>query len=329
MSAKQKSILIFCPTFFGYENRMADAFRDEGFDVSLYNERPNSGFICKAALRLNLKLYKPVVTKYIKRVIEENKDKQFDYIFVVKSEAITEKEAAMLREAYPNAKMILYFWDSVANIPDGEKKIALYDRVLTFDPDDAEKYNLPFLPVPYGKEYTKVEETSEFKYDVAFIGTAHSVRPRVVKQIKEQCEMNGKRCFTYFYSPHKLVYLFNKLTNKDYKYISLKEINFKSLSTKEVCDIYNSSRCVMDIEHPKQKGITTRPIEMLSMKKKILTTNSYVKRFDFYNENNFYILDRNDPKIDVSFFETPYLPVDEEILYSYSPKKFVETLLGL
>ena len=73
----------------------------------------------------------------------------------------------MLREAYPEAKMILYFWDSVANVPDGEKKIALYDRVLTFDPDDSIKYNLPFLPVPYGKEYTKVQQTNEFEYDVA------------------------------------------------------------------------------------------------------------------------------------------------------------------
>ncbi|MBE6718760.1 MAG: hypothetical protein E7574_05865 [Ruminococcaceae bacterium] len=328
MAPKQKSILIFCPTFFGYENRMAEAFRDEGFEVCLYDERPSRSFICKAALRLNLKFYKPVVRNYLKKIIKENKDKQFEYVFVVKSESFGEKEVAMLREAYPEAKLILYFWDSVANVPDGEKKIALYDRVLTFDPNDSEKYNLPFLPVPYGKEYTKAKEIEKYEYDVAFIGTAHSVRPRVVKQIKEQCEQMGKKCFTCFYSPHIFVYLLNRFTNKDYKYISRKEINFKSLSTQEVCDIYNSSRCVMDIEHPRQNGITTRPIEMLSMKKKIITTNPYVKQFDFYNENNFLIIDRNDPKIDKSFFETEYLPVDEEVLYKYSPKKFVETILG-
>ncbi|MBR4973194.1 MAG: capsular biosynthesis protein CpsH [Clostridia bacterium] len=324
-----KKILMFCPTFFGYQNRMAEAFRDEGFEVCLYDERPSKSFICKAALRLNLKFYKPVVRNYIKKVINENRDKQFDYIFVVKSESMAEKEVSMLREAFPTAQMILYFWDSVANVPDGEKKIALYDRVLTFDPGDAEKYNLPFLPVPYGKEYTTVKEPQEFKYDAAFIGTAHSMRPRIVKQIKEQCEQMGRKCFTYFYSPHIFVYLFNKLTNKDYKYISLKEIHFDSLSTAEVCDIYNNSRCVLDIEHPKQYGITTRPIEMLPMKKKIITTNPYVKGFDFYNENNFLIIERKEPKIDESFFESPYLPVEEDILYKYSPKKFVETVLGI
>ena len=51
--------------------------------------------------------------------------------------------------------------------------------------------------------------------------------------------------------------------------------------------------------------------------------------FDFYNENNFLIIERKEPKIDESFFESPYLPVEEDILYKYSPKKFVQTVLGI
>ncbi|MBQ7288594.1 MAG: hypothetical protein IJW78_05440 [Clostridia bacterium] len=327
MSQNKKKILIFCPSFFGYEKRMADAFQNEGFEVFLYDERPSNSFIGKVSLRLNLKFYKTVVRKYIKQIIEKNKSVNFDFIFVVKGEAMGKREVAMLRNAYPNAKTVLYFWDSVRNVPDGEKKIAFYDRVFTFDPNDAKKYNLPFLPVPYGKEYIKNEGASEYTYDVSFIGTAHSIRPRLVKQIKQQCEAMGRNCFTYFYSPHILVFLLNKLTNKDYKYISLKEVHFKPLSTQEVCRIYNASKCVMDIEHPKQHGTTTRPVEMLPMKKKIITTNAYVKDFDFYNENNFLIIDRDNPKLDESFFETEYLSVDDAVLYKYSPSRFVKTLL--
>lgn len=324
----EKSVLMFCPTFFGYEKRVAEAIRAEGFDVDLYDERPGNSFIDKVSLRLNLKIYKPVVRKHLGKIIEKNREKQYDYVFVIKSEAIGKKEVEMLRSAYPNAEFILYFWDSVANIPDGEKKIELYDRVLTFDPDDAQKYNLRFLSIPYGKEYTKAKKTDEYKYDVAFIGTAHSVRPRVVKQIEEQCERMGRKCFKYFYSPHILVFLLNKLTNRDYRYISLKETHFKPLSTEEVCSIYSSSRCVLDIEHPKQQGTTTRPIELLPMKKKIITTNKYVRNFDFYNENNFLIIDRKNPKVDGKFFETQYLPAEDDVLHKYSPENFVKTLLG-
>lgn len=317
---------MFCPKFFGYETRVSEALKAAGFEVSLYDERPNNGFFCKTFLRLNFKFYKPVVRKYIKRIIEENGGKKFDYVFVVKSEAAGKAEIDLLRQAYPTAKFVLYLWDSVKNVPDGEKKIPLYDEVLTFDPCDAEKYSLPFLPIPYGKEYVKETPKDSFEYDVAFIGTAHSVRPRVVKEIKRQCEEMGRKCFTYFYSPHILVYLLNKLTNKDYKYISLKEINFKPLSTKEVCEIYNSSRCVLDIEHPKQNGTTTRPVEMLPMQKKIITTNSYVKNFEFYNDNNFLIIERDDCSVDPSFFDKPYIPVDDETLYKYSTENFVKTL---
>ena len=150
MSQTRKKVLMFCPTFFGYENRIAEAFRDEGFDVALYNERPNNGFVCKTALRLNLKFYKRVVTNYIKKIIEGNDSKSFDFILVVKGEAISEKEITLLKKAYPNAKTVLYLWDSVANVPDGEKKLDLYDRLLTFDPVDAEKYNIKLRPLFFG-----------------------------------------------------------------------------------------------------------------------------------------------------------------------------------
>ena len=324
----KKSVLMFAPKFFGYEKRLSDAIEDEGYEVDLYDERPNNGFICKTLLRLNFKPYKAVVRKYIKKVINENADKQYDYVLVIKSEAAGEKELKLLREAYPNARFILYLWDSVANVPDGEKKISLYDKVFTFDPNDAEKYNIPFLPIPYGKEYIEAEQSDTFKYDVAFIGTAHSVRPRIVRLIKKQCEEMGRKCYTYFYSPHILVYLLNKVMNRDYKYISLKDINFKGLSAAEVCEIYNSSKCVLDIEHPKQKGTTTRPVEMLPMKKKIITTNTHVKDFDFYSENNFLIIDRDNPQISEEYFESPYIEASKEVVEKYSPKTFVETLLG-
>lgn len=328
MAEEKKSVLMFCPTFFGYENRLAKALREYGLEVALYDERPSNNFFGKTFLRLNFGFYKIVVRKHINKIINENKGKQYNYVLVIKSEAFGEREVALLRKAYPNAEFIVYFWDSIKNIPDGEKKIGIYDRALTFDPNDAKEYNLPFLPIPYGSEYAYNNVGTEYEYDVAFVGTAHSVRPRVVKQIKEQCEKQNRRCFAYFYSPHFLVFLLNKLTNPDYKYISLKEVHFTPFSTEQICQIYNKSKCVLDIEHPGQKGATTRPVELLPMKKKIITTNAFVKNFEFFNDNNFYIIDRNNPVVDESFFDIPYIPADEKILYKYSGENFVKTLLN-
>ena len=322
-----KKVLMFCPTFFGYEKRLQNALSDNGYEVDLYDERPSNGFFGKTFIRLGFKIYRPVVKKYVERIIAENKDKDYDYILVVKGEVLWNYELTLLRKAFPNATFVLYLWDSVINTRNCEKNMPLYDKVLSFDPEDAKRFDIPFLPIPFGKEYN-YEKADNYEYAAAFIGTAHSVRPRVVKAIKAQLEAMGEKCFTYFYSPHIMVYLLNKLTNPDYKYLPLKEVHFKPISSNEVSDVYNKTKCVIDIEHPRQNGTTTRPVELLPMKKKIITTNSYVKNFKFYNDNNFLIIDRNNPKIDKAFLEADYEPVAQDIIYEYSPERFVKTLLG-
>ena len=83
-----KKVLMFCPTFFGYEKRLKNALSDNGYEVDLYDERPSNGFFGKTFVRLGFKIYRPVVRKYIARIIAENKDKNYDYILVVKGEVL-------------------------------------------------------------------------------------------------------------------------------------------------------------------------------------------------------------------------------------------------
>ena len=326
MEDQKKSVLMLCVSFFGYEKRLADAIQNLDYDVDLYDERPNNGFVSKACIRYNILLYRPVIKRYYKRIIRKLQNKKYDYVFVVKGEAISEEIFSMLKAAYPQAKFVLYLWDSVANIPECEKRMKLYDRVLTFDPVDAKKYSIQYLPLPYDEKSFSYGICREYKYDVAFIGTAHSVRPRVVKQIQAVCQRQGRSCFVYFYSPHILVYLFNKLTNPNYRWITLREIHFKPLSEEQVNEIYANSRCVLDVEHPRQSGTTTRPVEMLPMQKKIITTNQSVKKYAFYNENNFCVIDREDVDINEEFWKSLYIPAEKSVIEEYSPEQFVEKL---
>lgn len=325
---QSKRVLMFCAGFFGYEKRIADAIRSQGHAVDLYDERPNSGFVAKACIRYNIGLYQSAIRKYYKRLIEKGNNNPYDYVLVVKGEAVTEEIVKMLRAGYPNAKFVLYLWDSVANTPDCVNRMKLYDQVFTFDPEDAKKYQIEYLPIPYDEDSFSYTTCDTYKYDAAFIGTAHSVRPRVVKQIQQICRQQNRTMFVYFYSPHILVYLFNKLTNPDYKWITRKDVNFKPLSSAQVYEIYANSRCVLDIEHPKQSGATTRPIEMLAMKKKIISTNRHVVEFPFYNDSNFCVVQRDAVEIDRDFWERPYIDVDDDIMQRYSPERFAQMLIG-
>lgn len=327
---KDKKILMFGPDFFGYREKIAEELRAMGARVDLYDERPSNSAFCKIMLRKNIKLYRPVVTAYYRRIIAENQNTCYDYVFVIKSEGIDEKIFHMLRQAFPEAKFILYLWDSVKNVPDGERKLALYDRVLTFDHVDAEAYNLPLRPLFCSKEYSAQPESCEnYRYDAAFIGTAHSIRPRVVGQVSKICEDQGGHCFSFLFLPHKLVYFYHKLTNPAYRGIRRQDIHFDAMTAEEIRTVYDRSRCILDVEHCAQRGLTMRTIEMVGMGKKLITTNTGIQNYDFYHPNNICVIDRDDPQIPLDFWTSPYVPVSRSILQRYSLRAFVEDIFDV
>lgn len=321
-----KRILMFCPSFFGYDKKIAEALTAMGHQVDLYDERVSNNAFAKTCIRYNIKLFHPVMDRYISRIIAENTDKQYDYIFVIKGEGITRKGLSMLRDAYPKAKQILYLWDSLDNFADGEEKAKRYDRVLTFDPVDAEKYGFVFRPLFYHKGFSGTKEAAEFQYDVAFIGTAHSSRPRIVKALTTQCDEAGRKFFSFLYTPHYLVYLFNKVCNREYRDVKWSDLQTKSLPAQTVREVYDTSRCVLDVEHGKQRGLTMRTIEMLGMGKKVITTNALIAQYDFYDPQNFFIIDRANPVLSMSFLDTAYNPLPKEIQEKYSLDSFLREI---
>ena len=321
-----KRILMFCPSFFDYDKKMADALRNQGYLVDLYDERVSNHVFAKTCIRYNIALYHPVMDRYVSRVIGENGDKQYDYIFVIKGEGLTRNGLGMLRKAYPNAKLILYLWDSLDNIADGVGKLSLYDRVLTFDPEDAKAYNLVFRPLFYHKGFAGEQGTSAFDYDIAFIGTAHSSRPRIVKQLTEQCEKQGRKFYSYLFTPHYLVYLYNKVMNREYRCVRWSDLHTQSLPAQTVRQVYDTSRCVLDVEHGRQRGLTMRTIEMLGMGKKVITTNALIQNYDFYDPRNYLIIDRKEPVLDVSFLDTDYTPLPKQIQEKYSLDSFLKEI---
>ncbi|HFR3278101.1 TPA: capsular biosynthesis protein CpsH, partial [Streptococcus suis] len=103
---------------------------------------------------------------------------------------------------------------------------------------------------------------------------------------------------------------------------------FDHLSSKEIADIINETEVVLDIQHPKQSGLTMRTIEMIGMNKKIITTNPMIRQYDFYNPNNILIIDRFDVEIDLSFFESPYQELQTEIYEKYSLEQWILDILN-
>lgn len=329
MTQKEKRVLMFCPAFLGYEKVVYDALNHAGYHVDFYDERPHSNFLGKTCVRYNVPFYRPVIKKYYKDIIRKNFQTQYDYVFVIKSEAIDEEIIALLREAYPLAKFILYLWDSLDNYPLCKARMTKYDRVLTFDPYDAKKYQLIFRPLFCRNEYLAPKPLEEnLKYDIAFVGTAYSDRAKIAKEIKRQCDISGKSCFIYLYLSYRLVFWHHKLVNPDFRTIRKADIHFTPLCVQEIKEIYKCSRCVLDLEEIQQRGLSMRVFEILGWQKKLITTNPSITEYDFYRPSNICIVDRNHPIPDQEFLESPYEVVPDEVIQRYSVQQWVRDIFS-
>ena len=58
----------------------------------------------------------------------------------------------------------------------------------------------------------------------------------------------------------------------------------------------------------------------------MITTNTTIKEYDFYNENNILIIDRENPVISAEFIKKEYEKVDPEIYIKYSLEYWLSEL---
>jgi len=100
------------------------------------------------------------------------------------------------------------------------------------------------------------------------------------------------------------------------------------LSADDIIDLYSCSTVILDINHPKQSGLTMRTFEALGAGKKLITTNAEIKKYSFYNEDNICIIDRDKPELNVEFFKTPFIPIDQPLLNDMSIVGWIGELFG-
>ena len=148
------------------------------------------------------------------------------------------------------------------------------------------------------------------------------------EKLKIELERLGLKTNIKLYHNKFYYYLFKIFKWKEYRYIKPQNLIFKPLTRKEVNYYMNKSKCILDIVDLKQLGLTQRIFDCLYLNKKIITTNEKIKMYDFYNENNIYIL-KKEEKIEEEklkkFFELKKIKV--RIGNKYSLENWLNTLL--
>lgn len=326
---KNKKILFFSPAFFGYESKIKEKMEALGAEVFYYNERVIDKSYQKALLKINPNIFAKKTEHYFLSILEDIKDIQFDYIFFLKCEMPTKKVLDIYRNHFSKSFFCLYMWDSLANVINIEHKLPYFDKIYSFDADDCRKFQqLIFRPLFFTDDYRiPYDGTRKNRYALSFVGTIHSDRYKIIKEVKKLLENYQLNCFFYNFLQSQFMYTFYKLTKKEFWDTKKTDFKYCSLDSQIISQVIEDSSVILDIQHPKQSGLTMRTIEMLGMNKKLITTNDAIKEYDFYNPANIYVIARENIVIDKSFFEIAYEPLANDIYEKYSLEHWILEIL--
>lgn len=238
-----------------------------------------------------------------------------DIIFMVKADYLLPKTIKAIKPYC--TKFISFFNDNYKRAPNIKNIYSYFDAVFSFEKEDVKRFNFKFitnfiykeLPVTAGSEETSVFNIST--YDLKRLQIIEKIANKL-DEIKEN------------YS----IYSIGK-NAKPYKYNTKIVYENKSMSLFEMESYIKKAKTLLDVHRDNQQGLTFRVFESLGCKKKLITTNSDIINYDFYDANNILVIDKNNIEIPKSFFETPYKDLPEEIYKKYLLKHWLDNVLEL
>ncbi|MDX6979501.1 CgeB family protein [Citrobacter freundii] len=295
-----KRVLLVCPRFFGYETKIAESLSRLSYEVDFIDERPSNSVIFKIIQRLGINfLIKKIIYRYFMEEISKLEGACYDVALFINIESVDKKILKLFNDKLKLSNRILYMWDSSKNKPNFPKLICHFDKVATFDPIDSKRFCLEYIPLFYSKRQNKIVKKS---FDISFIGTAHSDRYKVASEIIKTAHKNGLKTYSYFYYPSRFLFLLRCIFDSRLNLSAFYSVNYSPMPYDKYCDVIESSKYVLDINHPDQSGLTMRTLEALGVGAKVLTTNFNIKDSELYKKGYVAIVDRKLPTFNSSIF---------------------------
>lgn len=317
-----KRMLLIGMNFHTYEPQIIKEYEKQGYVVDKVEDHPDE--VCGYShLPISVKTWHR--GQFQKRVLMKVEQRSYDIVLVLVGRYLQPFFLKSLKGKNPKAKFVLYLWDDVARVENFFDVKDFYDEVVSFDPCDCAKYGFRFLPLYYLPQYSMVNK--EKKYDVCSVMYEHSDRVKIIRLFLEKYEDSLKQYYHVVAMGAKsfLKYFFGENKKKDLK--SGLCYTRKQLSIDETAKLMGSSKAIVDVQQLSQKGLTQRTIESLGAKIKLLTTNSQVRYYDFYNPNNIIIIDRTHPEVTPELIKQPYEGINQVIYEKYSLHHWAKNLV--
>jgi hypothetical protein len=321
----KKKVLFITPDYMDYTSIMLDGISEytnaETFLITTTGKKLKfayrnlfhriQNFFSKLLFNKNQKklFYNKVIRERLETIFTELRG--FDDVFILRPDLI-KQHLPFIKEHC--RRMIAYFWDSFARMPEGINTIQYFDKFFSFEPKDVKDHNLLFLPNFYSPDLT-INNDSEPQFDLSYVASSDKRLPILEKILDSFIHLNLKTNIN--------IVATGEITSKNEKSI----LWFTDvLPRNETIRIMNDSRVLLDIAQPKQDGLSFRIYEAMALEKKIITTNKSVVTYDFYKPENIFVWQNEGTVPPKEFFTFPYSPLQASITEKYSLEHWVKKI---
>jgi hypothetical protein len=319
-----QNVLFIAPVFFGYDREIEKTIVSKGYKITRLYDRPFDSAFMKGLSKISNALVCKLVEKSYLAELSKFPDEYFDKVLVITGQTLSERVLNFVRRKNKSARLILYMWDAINMRPWVKKKFVHYDYVFTFDHSCAENYGLLFRPL--FTSYQVQSDSINQRYDLSFVGTCHNDRFAIVSMVSQK--IGAKTFHRFLYLQARWVFWVYKIINPSFRDAKSRDFSFKGIPKAEVDKIFDSSSVILDIEDPRQKGLTIRIFDALAAKKKVITTNNEIEKYKLFDSNNILVIDRKKCDIDLGFFDTPFSEYTSEISDTFSCSDWVEDVFN-
>lgn len=295
-----KKVLFISPTWVGIHLDIKQGLKDQGFECEFLPELDfaEDPYKVKSKHPYSLEKADSLKTDWWRKNLSKTKT-VFDYLLVIDGEGINPFLFEELRQRNPAIYCVNYLYDTTYSLYHFEKSFQFFDRVLTFDKKDAEKYNLELLPIYWINKYTT---SNDYNNTIFGFGAYSSSRMRLYSQIADIAEKKGISHFIKLYHkkiPNLLwyrIYLFIRklfgmpplMTIQEYQSGMISE---ELISPSQYRSMIQAADVVLDTKVLAQDGLTARFMWALGLGKKIITTNEAAKGYDFFSKEQILIVE--------------------------------------
>lgn len=203
-------------------------------------------------------------------------------------------------------KVVVYYWNLITDRelnPDYIRKKYPSFVLCTFDPEDAKKYNIRFVDTYY---FNLKYDCEKYESDFFYVGGYRPGREDILTTIKELTN-------------NKYIYNFNLIKFDDKN---------KGIKYADIISMISKTKIIVDLNRNGQNGLTLRPLEALVFKKKLITNNSNIINYPFYNKNNIFILGVDKMEDLDKFYNGVYLDISEELISKYYFENWLKKVLS-